>query len=115
MLKTLITFLLVIVSAPVLADDPPQPGAASDKPKPDAKLETPKPDVKTLSGISILGNQEAPKSLVIVPWKSSEIGNGIRLSSSLDGQPTPVDKDVFARQLRYYDIRSRATDSGAGH
>src|SRR5262249_22790834 len=26
-------------------------------------------------GMSILGNQEAPKALVIVPWKSSELGN----------------------------------------
>ena len=25
---------------------------------------------KQLSGISILGNDDAPKSLVIVPWKS---------------------------------------------
>src|SRR5215471_11005723 len=25
-------------------------------------------------GMSILGNQEAPKALVIVPWKSSELG-----------------------------------------
>lgn len=33
---------------------------------------TPKADAgpKALSGMSILGNQEAPKALVIVPWKS---------------------------------------------
>ena len=29
-------------------------------------------------GMSILGNQEAPKALVIVPWKSSELGNVAR-------------------------------------
>jgi hypothetical protein len=65
-----------------------------------------RPEVKTLSGISILGNQEAPKSLVIVPWKSSEIGAGIGLSKSTDDQPIPVDRDVFARQLTYHQIRS---------
>ena len=27
---------------------------------------------KRLSGMSIIGNDEAPKSLVIVPWKASE-------------------------------------------
>src|SRR5262245_5657596 len=32
-------------------------------------------DDKTLSGMSILGNQEAPKALVIVPWKSSQLGD----------------------------------------
>jgi len=29
--------------------------------------------VKELSGISIIGNQEAPKSLYIVPWQNSEV------------------------------------------
>ena len=29
---------------------------------------------KELSGMSIVGNDEAPKSLYIVPWKSSEVG-----------------------------------------
>ena len=32
---------------------------------------------KTMSGMSILGNEETPKSLVIVPWKSSEMGDAI--------------------------------------
>src|SRR5262245_12191276 len=34
-------------------------------------------DARVISGMSILGNQEAPKALVIVPWKSSEIGNSM--------------------------------------
>jgi hypothetical protein len=63
-------------------------------------------DVKTLSGISILGNQEAPKSLVIVPWKSSEIGAMPGLSRLLDDSVQPVDKEVFMRELDYYQIRS---------
>jgi hypothetical protein len=33
-----------------------------------------KSEAKELSGMSIVGNDEAPKSLYIVPWKSSEIG-----------------------------------------
>jgi hypothetical protein len=61
---------------------------------------------KTLSGISILGNQEAPKALVIVPWKSSEIGDPLGLDENLDGSRRPVDKEVFMRELDYYDIRS---------
>ncbi len=62
---------------------------------------------KTLSGMSILGNQEAPKSLVIVPWKSSRIGDGLGLEDHLDDSRKPVDKEVFARELAYYEIRSR--------
>jgi hypothetical protein len=61
---------------------------------------------KALSGMSILGNQEAPKSLVIVPWKSSELGNGIGVSRALDTRIRAVDKDVFMRELKYYGIRS---------
>jgi len=61
---------------------------------------------KTLSGMSILGNEEAPKSLVIIPWKSSELGDDISLSDTLDDRARPVDKDVFLRELSYYKIRS---------
>lgn len=67
-----------------------------------------KDEVKTLSGISILGNQEAPKSLVIVPWKSSEIGDMPGLSRLLDDAVQPIDKEVFMRELDYYEIRSSA-------
>ena len=63
-------------------------------------------DAKVISGMSILGNQEAPKSLVIVPWKSSDIGNSRDISTMLDDSRQPVDKEVFMRALRYYEIRS---------
>ena len=57
-------------------------------------------------GMSILGNEEAPKSLVIIPWKSSELGDDLDLNNSLDADPVPVDKDVFLRELRFYEIRA---------
>jgi hypothetical protein len=61
---------------------------------------------KTMSGMSILGNEEAPKSLVIIPWKSSRLGDEISLSDTLDDRARPVDKDVFLRELRFHEIRS---------
>ena len=57
-------------------------------------------------GMSILGNQEAPKALVIVPWKSSVLGNGPSVSTLLDDSRLPIDKEVFLRMLRYYEISS---------
>jgi hypothetical protein len=57
-------------------------------------------------GMSILGNQEAPKALVIVPWKRSELGNTLGISTMLDDSKLPVDKEVFMRMLSYYEIRS---------
>ena len=66
---------------------------------------------KRLSGMSIVGNDDAPKSLVIVPWKSSALGDTLDVSRVLDDGRQPVDRDVFMRELAYYQIR--AASSGA--
>ena len=62
-------------------------------------------DVK-MSGMSILGNEDAPKSLVLVPWKSSQLGEMPSVSRLLDSATAPVDKDVFMRELAYYEFKS---------
>ncbi|MDX2479499.1 MAG: hypothetical protein QNK24_04075 [Desulfuromusa sp.] len=59
---------------------------------------------KELSGMSIVGNDEAPKSLYIVPWKSSEIGVETGLNMMLNKDAVPVDRDVFKRQLNFYEV-----------
>ena len=59
-------------------------------------------DAKEMSGMSIVGNDEAPKSLYIVPWKSSEIGVETSLNTLLNEGDVPVDRDVFKRQLDFY-------------
>lgn len=68
---------------------------------------------KALSGMSVLGNSEAPKSLVIVPWKSSEIGDGVGVANMLDGRAAPVDRDVFRREVDFYELRSSAASAPA--
>jgi hypothetical protein len=88
----------------------------TEEPQPKAEEEakvTSVPGGKAL-GMSILGNQEAPKALVIVPWKSSELANGPGVSTLLDDSRRPVDKEVFMRMLSYYEFRSETTrPSGA--
>jgi len=90
-----------------------QPGVEVKKEEPktdgDGKKEGSKPegDVE-MSGMSILGNDEAPKSLVIVPWKGSQLGDMPGLSKLLDDSTQPVDKEVFMRELAYYQIRSNS-------
>jgi hypothetical protein len=59
-------------------------------------------EAKELSGMSIVGNDEAPKSLYIVPWKSSELGVETSLDTMLNEGDVPVDRDVFKRQLGFY-------------
>jgi len=59
-----------------------------------------------VSGMSIVGNDEAPKSLVIVPWKSSDLGDSPGVSKLMDDGRRPVDREVFMRALDYYEIRT---------
>jgi len=98
------------------AEQPATPAPHSAKPrtkkenaaKPaETTAEAAKPggDVK-MSGMSILGNEDSPKSLVLVPWKSSQLGEMPSVSRLLDSSTQPVDKDVFLRELAYYEFRS---------
>ncbi len=66
-----------------------------------------KSEAKELSGMSIVGNDEAPQSLYIVPWKSSEIGAETSLDTMLNEGDVPVDRDVFKRQLEFYKVSIR--------
>ena len=92
---------LLVLPAVAIADEAP----SEEQPERVAKAEAPaQGGPRSISGMSILGNQEAPKSLVIVPWKSSELGDAIAVESMLDDSRRPVDKDVFTRELGYYEI-----------
>jgi hypothetical protein len=68
---------------------------------------------KVLSGMSIVGNDDAPKSLVIVPWKSSGLGDTLDVGTSLGDGRQPVDRDVFMRELDYYQIRAESVGGAA--
>ncbi len=70
-----------------------------------------------LETTSVTGSRELPKVLVIVPWKISEaLGPRERpLASLVEEALTPVDPDVFRRQLTYYtDLKEASADSGEG-
>ena len=67
---------------------------------------------KRLGGMSIVGNDDAPKSLVIVPWKSSNLGDTLDISKLLGAGRGPVDRDVFLRELDYYEIRVGSSSEG---
>jgi hypothetical protein len=104
--KLVLTAMTLATAGAVLAQEaPPAAQQAPPAAAPPQAGASPA-DPKSMSGMSILGNQDAPKSLVIVPWKSSEIGNGVGVSRALDTRIRAVDKDVFMRELKYYGIRS---------
>jgi len=97
MVKKIILCLLVLLlmAGAAMAQD-------ADKGKGKDKVQNKTSEAKELSGMSIVGNDEAPKSLYIVPWKSSEIGVETSLNSMLNEGDRPVDREVFKRQLEFY-------------
>jgi hypothetical protein len=106
----LLVGLILTLSGTAAASDkrPAAKNAAHNAPKTsESKQEAKTSDAKELSGISIVGNDEAPKSLYIVPWKGSEIGEATSMGMELDERATPVDRDVFKRQLDFYEISTR--------
>lgn len=65
---------------------------------------------KVVSGMSIVGNDETPKSLYMVPWKSSDDGREVNFSSSiLNEELKPINKSDFIRELDFY--RSGSSNS----
>ena len=68
-----------------------------------------------LDSTQITGNRELPKVLYIVPWKRPELGDlvGRPLNSLLDEVLTPVDRDVFRRENRYFNALQTAGEKPA--
>jgi len=58
-----------------------------------------------LEGTTITGSQELPKALHIVPWKPAEAGElaARPMNSLVDEILAPIDRDVFLRELEYYE------------
>ena len=62
-------------------------------------------EVKQMQGIGIVGNKEAPKSLFIVPWQTTEHKQETSLSSNFtDSIMQPLDSGSFQQQLRLHEF-----------
>lgn len=113
MLRATLCMGLSLATAAAFAAEP-APQKAKNEAKNEAKATTPGAKKRAvvpgadmvLSGLSIVGNDETPTELVIVPWKSSQLADAPGISRLLDDSTQPVDKDVFMRELEYYGLRS---------
>jgi len=58
-----------------------------------------------MDGTTVIGNRELPKALHIVPWKAADSGElaGRPLNSLVNQTLEPVDRDVFLREIEYYE------------
>jgi hypothetical protein len=113
-------------SSPAPAD--PTPAAPAPKPTPaPARAAAPgrvpaaapgasKIDRLDLGTATVTGSQEQPKVMYIVPWKKSDIGDlaGKPMNSLVDEILAPVDRDVFKREVVYYQaVQADASQNGA--
>ena len=72
-------------------------------------------DRLTLDATAVTGNRELPKVMYIVPWKKSDLGElpSQPFNTLLDEALTPVDRDVFRREVTYYGAVSGAANAAA--
>ena len=75
----------------------------------------PNSDRLNLDTTVVTGNRELPKVLYIVPWKKSDLGDlpAQPFNTLLDEALTPVDRDVFRREVTYYDAVSSGGNDAA--
>jgi hypothetical protein len=75
-----------------------------------------KNDRLDLGTATVTGDREQPKVMYIVPWKRSDIGDlaGKPMNSLVDEILSPVDRDVFKREVVYYRaVQADASQNGA--
>jgi hypothetical protein len=90
-----------------------QPAPTNSKPaapdsKPAASGKRAQNDRLDLDTTIVTGNRELPKVLYIVPWKKADLGElpAQPFNTLLDEVLTPVDRDVFRREVTYYGVVS---------
>jgi len=77
-----------------------EPAVSAADPAPPSTM-----DHLELDPTAITGNRELPKVMVIVPWKKADLGEltGKPANSLLNEVLEPVDREVFRRELRYFE------------
>jgi hypothetical protein len=110
--------LLVLGPAAAWAGDAPPAAPAAEPAAPAAEAAaavppvvksvtrtSPTMDHLELDPTAITGNRELPKVMVIVPWKKADLGDltGRPANSLLNEVLEPVDREVFRRELRYFE------------
>ena len=64
-----------------------------------------------LQGDTVHSNQDAPKALYIVPWRSMSplTMDGLKIDTMVDEQLEPVDPVVFRRRVQLHKITEKAS------
>ena len=85
---------------PALSEEPAITDFAPEAPATPAK---PGGVEKARTGTTVIGEQEAPIGLYIMPWRQSQAQAGLdRPARLLDEALLPLDPEVFKRQVEYH-------------
>ena len=91
-------------ASPAVDTSATQPALTDSKPAaPGKRVQNDRLDLDTTI---VTGNRELPKVLYIVPWKKADLGElpAQPFNTLLDEVLTPVDRDVFRREVTYYGV-----------
>jgi hypothetical protein len=108
----ILLWLGVLTTNQLLAADakPPAKVPVESKEKDKAKPAAAKTanDQLVLDATVVTGNRELPKVMYIVPWKKADLSNlpGPPFNTLIDETLAPVDREVFRRQVDYYEVIS---------
>ena len=103
-----------LIALPATAQKAPQPLPNPEKPgeeRPRVNV-GPREDLRDDSGTTIVGERESPIGLYITPWRNAYAEQDIdRPARLLRVDMSPIDRDVFTRQVEYYEA---LTDAATG-
>jgi hypothetical protein len=93
-------------ASPAVDTSAPQPASTDSQPAASGRRAG--NDRLDLDTTIVTGNRELPKVLYIVPWKKADLGDlpAQPFNTLLDEVLTPVDRDVFRREVTYYGVVS---------
>lgn len=93
----------VNTEAPAVNTESPAVSTTPASPAPTPGVVRPATRTTTRSGTTIVGEQETPLGLYIMPWRGSTAASGLdRPARFLREALVPVDSDVFRRQVEFY-------------
>ena len=106
---------VLVLGAPLIANaqQPPKPAPqkAGDE-QPAVAVGGAREDLRDDSGTTIVGERESPIGLYITPWRNAFAEQDIdRPARLLQVEMTPIDRDVFARQVEYHKALTAAANA----
>jgi hypothetical protein len=115
MKKILFVYIMFTAVTAFAQDDAEESASAKAETEQSADTVTASATRLELDTTSVTGNRELPKVLVIVPWKNPDLVEltGRPLASLVEEVLSPIDPDVFKRQVDYYNtLQDEADEAG---